>query len=38
MLFTAARRYNPGGSGRPGPDIAEVAETCRGLILHGLLR
>ena len=38
MLFTAARRYNPGGSGRPGPDIALVASTCRSLILHGLLR
>jgi flavin reductase (DIM6/NTAB) family NADH-FMN oxidoreductase RutF len=38
MLFTAARRYNPGGSGHPGPDIALVASTCRSLILHGLLR
>jgi flavin reductase (DIM6/NTAB) family NADH-FMN oxidoreductase RutF len=36
MLFTAARRYNP-GSDRPDTDIAEVAETCRSLILHGLL-
>ena len=38
MLFTAARRYNPGGSGRPGTDIALVASTCQSLILHGLLR
>ncbi|HVT66106.1 MAG TPA: flavin reductase [Trebonia sp.] len=37
MLFAAARRYNPGGSGPPRPDIAEVAETYRRLILHGLL-
>jgi flavin reductase (DIM6/NTAB) family NADH-FMN oxidoreductase RutF len=36
MLFTTARRYNP-GSDRPGTDIPQVAETCRSLILHGLL-
>jgi flavin reductase (DIM6/NTAB) family NADH-FMN oxidoreductase RutF len=38
MLFSAARRYNPGASGRPESDIAEAAATCRALILHGLLR
>jgi flavin reductase (DIM6/NTAB) family NADH-FMN oxidoreductase RutF len=38
MLFTAARRYNPSGSGRSATDMAEVDRTCRSLILHGLLR
>jgi flavin reductase (DIM6/NTAB) family NADH-FMN oxidoreductase RutF len=37
MLFTTARRYN---SGRPEAraDSAQVAETCRSMILYGLLR
>jgi flavin reductase (DIM6/NTAB) family NADH-FMN oxidoreductase RutF len=37
MLFTAARRYNPGHL-QPLNDSAQVAETCRSLILYGLLR
>jgi flavin reductase (DIM6/NTAB) family NADH-FMN oxidoreductase RutF len=37
MLFTTARRYN---SGRPEgrADSAQVAETCRSMILYGLVR
>lgn len=37
MLFTAARRYT---SGRPESraDSAQVADTCRSMILYGLLR
>jgi flavin reductase (DIM6/NTAB) family NADH-FMN oxidoreductase RutF/AcrR family transcriptional regulator len=38
MLFAAARRYRPDGSGHPGADIVQLDSTCRSLILHGLLR
>jgi flavin reductase (DIM6/NTAB) family NADH-FMN oxidoreductase RutF len=37
MLFTTARRYNSGRS-ESRPDSAQVAETCRSMILYGLLR
>ena len=38
MMFSAARRYHPGGSGRPDTDTAQFSSTWRSLILHGLLR
>jgi flavin reductase (DIM6/NTAB) family NADH-FMN oxidoreductase RutF len=37
MLFTTARRYNSGRS-ESRADSAQVAETCRSMILYGLLR
>jgi flavin reductase (DIM6/NTAB) family NADH-FMN oxidoreductase RutF len=37
MLFTTARRYNSGGA-ETRTDSAQVAETCRSMILYGLLR
>jgi hypothetical protein len=37
MLFTTARRYNSGGA-ESRTDSVQVAETCRSMILYGLLR
>lgn len=37
MLFTTARRYNSGGA-ESRTDSAQVAETCRSMILYGLRR
>jgi flavin reductase (DIM6/NTAB) family NADH-FMN oxidoreductase RutF len=37
MLFTTARRYNSGRA-EARADSAQVAETCRSMILYGLLR